>query len=421
MIRKMRRVRLILLLIALIASCTYKPPQDPNARPGKGMNLFPEWFDNMISEEYGDLYIQELPVLNNAPVQKSVEELGRRLVTAYYGDEPPPYHFQFHVVNLDIINAFALPGGHIFVFRGLLQDLDSEAELAGVLSHEMGHVVARHGTKNMSKDLLYSGILAGTVAALEAKDHEKLAVATYIIGNVGLSLGLLEYSRNYEREADWIAVHNCYRAGYNPEGMISLFDHFKNKEGKPDPRALMFFSTHPSPQERQANVLRELPKLQMAREWNQNQYGFSAMEAELKTMPPAPKDLDGKDVLALSSLNSMVSTIASSRTKKLNREYQETGTQTVKIYVPSNEEWTDTSISLRPGQRVEFHALGRNLSSGVGGVKGCIRKDETVLQNFSVGESATIEVDKAGRLFLGMEGDNLSSNEGWYAVTTRIH
>ena len=420
MARKMFRGWIGLVLIAVAASCAYKPPADPNARPGKGLNFYPEWYDSMIGEEYGDMYVQELPVLHNAPVQREVEDLGRHLVRSYYGAERPPFNFEFHVVNLDVINAFALPGGKIFVFRGLMQSLESEAELAGVLSHEMGHVVARHGTKNMSKGILYSGILLGTTAILAGEDHESLAAATFIGGSVALSLGLLKYSRDYEREADWIAVHNCYRAGYNPEGMISLFEHFRDKEGRPSPRAMMFLSSHPNPRERQENVERELPKLEMARTWSDNQFGFSNAVAELKNLPPAPKELDGKPVIALSSLDSLGNTIAASRTRKLKAEYDHSGIQTVKIFVPSNEEWTDTSIDLKAGQHVSFQATPRELSHGAGGVKGSIRKGKSDVQTFTVEGSQSIEIDSAGRLFLGISDDDYSDNSGWYVVATQI-
>lgn len=415
-----RKTSSVLFLILLIVACAYHPPADPNARPGKGLNFFPEWYDDMIGEEYGDLYVHELPVLHNAPVQQDVDELGRHLVKAYYGEQRPPYDFQFHVVNLDIMNAFALPGGQIFVFRGLMQDLGSEAELAGVLSHEMGHVVARHGTKNMSKGILWSGILAGTAAILAGEDHETLAATLYIGGSVAISLGLMKYSRDYEREADWIAVHNCYRAGYNPEAMISLFQHFKDKDGKAEPRALMFLSTHPSPEERQQNVNLELPKLQMAREWNDNRYGFSTAVAELKSLPPAPKELDGKPVMGFSTLDSLGAAVAASRVDEMKKEYKNTGVQSVRIYVPSNEEWTDTSIDLKGGQHLKFQAEGRKLSSGVGPLKVTIRKGETDLQTFSLNNSQSIEVEKDGRLFLGVSDDNLYDNEGWYIVTTQI-
>ena len=420
MARKFYRIRIALLLIALAAACTYKPPDDPNARPGKGFNIFPEWYDNMIGEEYGELYVRELPVLHNAPVQRDVDELGAHLVRAYYGAQHPPYNFRFHVVNLDIMNAFALPGGEIFIFRGLMQELNSEAELAGVLSHEMGHVVARHGTKNMSKGVLWSGILAGTAAALAGEDHEKLAAAVFIGGSVAVSLGLMKYSRDYEREADWVAVHNCYRAGYNPEGMISLFEHFKDKEGRPQPRALMFLSTHPSPEERQQNVNLQLPKLQMAREWNSNLFGFTAAVAELKSLPPAPKELDGKPALGFTTLDSLGAAVASQKVNRLKQEYKSTGVQTVKIYVPSNEEWTDTAIDLRAGQHVRFQAEGRRLSSNAGSLKATVRKGETDLQTFSLINAQSMEVEKSGRLFLGVSDDNLYDNEGWYVVTTEI-
>jgi Zn-dependent protease with chaperone function len=426
MLRNGRRF-FVLLLLVLFLSCAYKPPADPNARPGQGLNFFPVWYDNMIGAEYGELYAAQLPVLRNTRIQREVEDLGMYLVHTYYGEEVPPFDFEFYVVNLDVINAFAFPGGKIFVFRGLLEDLESEAELAGVLSHELGHVVARHGTKSMSKGVLWQSIVLTGSAVLSSKDHENLAAAAYILGTVGVSLRMLKYSRDYEREADWIAIHNVYRAGYDPDGMVTLFEHFKDKDdneagrNQPPGRLALFLSTHPGPDERQRNANQEKPKMDLSRTWNGDRFGFGEMKEELEALPPAPKEVGGTSLPALSSMDSLAKLVADGKSRDLRQEQQSYGRQTIRIFVPTSREWTETGLDLRAGQRVELQVEPHGEAADAGPVKAEVRRGSDKGKRLFFSEGQPVSIPSGGRLYFGVDDSSFTDNSGWYVVTVRIY
>lgn len=433
--RKFWTVHLILLFLIIVA-CSYKPPEDPNTRPGTGLNVFPVWMDNMLGAQYGYVYSNQLPLIKDARVYRPVEELGQYLVQTYYRNERSPFHFQFQVVDLDVVNAFALPGGKIFVFRGLIDSMGNEAELAGVMSHEMGHTVARHGTKNMSKSLMFQGLL-GIGTSLLGPEHRNLATAAYIAGSIGLSLRMLKYSRDYEREADWIGIHNIARAGYNPAAMITMFQKLEDKNKKNAPESALFLASHPAPAERRKNAEKELEKIKPTAPWKEEQFGFSQLKAELKKLPPAPKELHGRPVSGLTSLETFGSTLAEGTASELEQEFRQNGTQTVKIFVPSNEAWTDTGIILQPGWRVDFQSEGQiQLSPNgansppegtrtvlrslpLGAVIGAL-KTQTATTPFLIGKEQSIQIQEVSRLYLGVNDETPSDNSGWYEVTTRV-
>jgi len=163
-----------------------------------------------------------------------------------------PYHFK--VINGKQINAFAIPGGYIYVYRGLIETVESEAELAGVLAHEIAHVAARHGTEQFTRQLGFS-ILASVILGSNPSQLE--VIAARLFGTAGL----LAYSRSNESEADRLGVHYLYRTGYNPEGMGEFFDKLQAIH-KDKPNLLeRFFSTHPPLSNRLASVKAEMAKI----------------------------------------------------------------------------------------------------------------------------------------------------------------
>lgn len=433
----------IALLLLICLSCSYKPPNNPEGKPGHGFNLFPEWFDNMLSAEYGQAYQEELPMLDDSRAQRTVEAIGWDMVHAYYGPQAPPFQFNFHVINLDVVNAFCLPGGSIFVFRGLLDKLDSADELAGVLAHEMGHAVARHGTKDLSKQIAYSSALAIGASVLNEK-HENLAAAVYLAGTLGISVGMLKHSRDHEREADWIGIHTVYKAHYNPEGMVQLFKLFSSLEKSKAPGALMFLSTHPGPTERSKNVDLEIQKLDLNQQWLTEDHGFASMKSELSHMPPAPKKWKGWDESSLVSANSLVSAVVNGKAQELEEERRTSGTQTIKIFVPSNEKWVDTKLDLKSGQSAKLTASGTIqwgskaedtcgpdgtssngfLATKTDAPKGAIIAkigDTTDESDFElIGSRGRLYTATAGRLYLGVNDDNNDDNSGWFVVQVQI-
>jgi len=196
---------------------------------------------------------KQLPLLPDSdPVTKYVQNLGAQLAAHAPGEKWP---YTFHVVNQKEINAFALPGGPVFVNLGTIQAADNEAELAGVMAHEISHVVQRHGTRAASKQMaaqLPLAILGGLMG--------RGALAQ--MAQLGLSFGVGSYflknSRQAEKEADLLGADVMYDAGYDPRQMAAFF---KKIQGEGGSRAPEFLSDHPDPGNRFEYVSREAQTL----------------------------------------------------------------------------------------------------------------------------------------------------------------
>ncbi len=174
-------------------------------------------------------------------VQQYVREIGYKLASV----TPRKVDYRFYVVNSKVVNAFALPGGPVFVNRGLLLTIDNESELAGVLAHELGHINARHHAKFLEKTYgmnILLNILAITTA------NSSYYNLTMELAKISAGLLQLKFSRDQESEADELGVRFAYQAGYDPRGLISTFEKFEKMEGKNTPPE--WISTHPLPETR---------------------------------------------------------------------------------------------------------------------------------------------------------------------------
>lgn len=186
---------------------------------------------------------------NNDPTLNAyVRNLGQRLVA----QTPAPFNqlpWQFHVVQSDEINAFAIPGGHVYVNTGLIKNSDNAAELAGVMAHEISHVTARHSTEQISRQYGLQ-ILAGLVLGQNPGQLAQIAASIAAGG------ALARFSRQAEEEADERGIQVMAAAGYNPIGMATMFDELLEHQRTQPSRVEQFFSTHPLTAER-ARVARE--------------------------------------------------------------------------------------------------------------------------------------------------------------------
>jgi predicted Zn-dependent protease len=181
--------------------------------------------------------------LNNDPaVNAYIQNMGQRIVQ----QAAPPFNqlpWQFHVVQDDAINAFAIPGGHVYVNTGLIKNADNAAELAGVMAHEISHVLARHSTEQLSRQYGLS-VIAGAV--LGQNPGQLTQIAAQIVAGGALA----RFSRQAEEEADNIGIQAMAAAGYNPNGMPSMFEELlEHRQGQPG-RVEQFFSTHPLTEDR---------------------------------------------------------------------------------------------------------------------------------------------------------------------------
>jgi Zn-dependent protease with chaperone function len=227
---------------------------------------------------------QQMPMLNDARIEDFAERIGDRLVDVIPSDyRQPEFRYSFDVVNLREINAFALPGGPMFLHRGMIAAARSEAEVAGVMAHEIAHVVLRHGTAQATKGQKFQlGALAGQVvgAVIGGRTGAVLSQGSQI----GLGTWFLKYGREYEREADLLGAQLMARAGYDPRAMASMFQTIEKQGGGGAPE---FLSSHPNPGNRVQAINREAAMLTV--EGNRGSAGeIQAIHARLNQMPQAP-------------------------------------------------------------------------------------------------------------------------------------
>lgn len=224
-----------------------------------------------------------------------VKQVGRRL--AAVSDRDLPY--EFTVINESVPNAWALPGGKISINRGLLTEMESEAELAAVLGHEIVHSAARHGAQSASRGMLLQGaVLAGGLAVGAATEDERYTQAALLGGMVGAQLVSQRYSREAEREADRYGMIYMKRAGYDPQGAVDLQQTFvRLSEGRRADLFSALFASHPPSQERVANNRQMLAELGAGGEIGRERYQRAI--AELEQAQPAYEAYDeGRKALA---------------------------------------------------------------------------------------------------------------------------
>ncbi|MFZ2490756.1 MAG: M48 family metallopeptidase [Thermoanaerobaculia bacterium] len=190
--------------------------------------------------------------LNNDPAANAyVRGLGQKIVARTPMANLP---WEFHVVDDPTINAFAIPGGHVYVHSGLIAAADNASELAGVMAHEISHVVARHSTEQLSRQQGLS-VLAGI--ALGQNPGAVQQIAAQIVAGGALA----RYSREAERESDELGLRFMFDAGYDPRGMASMFRKLLAQRESSPGRVEQFFSTHPQTEERVRDAERRAAEL----------------------------------------------------------------------------------------------------------------------------------------------------------------
>jgi beta-barrel assembly-enhancing protease len=250
-----------------------------------GWNMFSPQQDVQVGRENAAQVDKELPILQDAVVERYVNELGRRL-SAYTPNNREEYVWQFKVVNSPDINAFALPGGFIYVNRATIQAAQDEAQLAGVMAHEEGHVVMRHGTHQASTMMLAKGGLGILGGLLGGQGGSLGGQALQSIVGLGVNSAFLHNSRQAESQADQVGTYVLYQAGYDPHAMVQFFQIIEQKYPQ---RTLQFFSDHPNPENRIQKVDEEIPQLGPAKQWKTDSPEFEAVKKRVLAMPPPPK------------------------------------------------------------------------------------------------------------------------------------
>ncbi len=249
-----------------------------------GWNVFSPQQDIEIGKEVSKQAEQQQVMLNDKKVDDYLTRLGLKLAAKAPGEK---YPYQFKGVNDPNINAFALPGGFLYINRGTIEAADNEAQLAGVIGHEIGHSALRHGTNQMTKATalqLPLAVLGGVVG-----NNSIVGLLTQVGANFGAESILLKYSRDAERQADIVGTQILFDNGYDPRAMAEFFQKLEagSKNGS---RPVQFFSSHPNPENRIVAVNAEVDKMGGARSNYQNDTAdFRAIQKYVKSLPPPPK------------------------------------------------------------------------------------------------------------------------------------
>lgn len=228
----------------------------------------------------------QLPMVQDAYIQNYVNALGQRIASR---TSRADLNWQFQVVNSDVVNAFALPGGFVYVNRGVLARASNMSEIAGVLAHEIEHVVRRHSVKQMEQ-AQGANVGVGILCALTGVCQSGVAQAAINIGGTAV---FAKFSREDEVQADEGGFNNVIRAGINPRGMLTLFQKLLAEEQQSGGggNVSAWFSDHPGTSDRIADIQRMLSQTPAStlNGLATNDSGFSTMKARLAQLGPAPK------------------------------------------------------------------------------------------------------------------------------------
>jgi predicted Zn-dependent protease len=235
----------ILAVILVIIACAVNPVSGK-----KELMLFSEKQEIAIGQETDQAIRQEYGIYQDPALNEYVNRIGQGMVP---NSHRPNLKHHFAVLDTPVVNAFAAPGGYIYVTRGILALMNSEAELAAVLGHEMGHVAARHSMAQMSAQVLAQiGLVVGSVIS---KDIRKFAG----LASVGLQLLFLKFSRSDEYQADALGIRYARMARYSPGEMLRFFSALENMSGESSSHRIpTFLSTHPMTKDRIAKVKEQI-------------------------------------------------------------------------------------------------------------------------------------------------------------------
>jgi beta-barrel assembly-enhancing protease len=266
----------VLLLVLLLA---WPQVLESRVTPTHGFDLFSVQEEVQAGQEAAAQVSRQLPILPESdPVTQYIQRLGHELASHAPGEKWP---YSFHVVNQKEVNAFALPGGPVYVNVGTIQASDREAELAGVMAHEISHIVQRHGTRQASRQMMaqlplsFIGALLGRGGAL--------GQLTAMVGSVGVQSIFLHYGRQAESEADLLGTDIMYDTGFDPLALARFFAKLEEQGGSRGPQ---FLNDHPDPGNRAEAVSRELATLPRKTGYRQDSPDFRQIKDRVMSMRP---------------------------------------------------------------------------------------------------------------------------------------
>jgi predicted Zn-dependent protease len=228
----------------------------------------------------------QLPILRDSYTNQYINQLGRQIAAQA---DPRGIPYTFYVVNSDVVNAFSIPGGYVYVNRGVIERADNVSQLAGVMAHEIGHVVERHGIQQAQRAQNANTALSVLYGVLMRRNPSTAEQAGIQVGGSAVFAG---YSRTAEREADHDAILFMMKSGYNPHGLPQFFAKLMDQQQRQPSKVEQWFATHPLTQERVQATTAEInatpnsnsPRLVVdTRE-------FQNFRARVRSLTPAPQD-----------------------------------------------------------------------------------------------------------------------------------
>ncbi|HZM58473.1 MAG TPA: M48 family metalloprotease [Vicinamibacterales bacterium] len=335
--------------------------------------------DVKLGREAAAEVTKELPLLNDSRVDQYVAEIGTRLASAIPPEfRHPEFMYTFRVVNQKEINAFALPGGPMFLNRGMIEAAKTEGEMAGVMAHEMSHVALRHGTAQATKGQKFQiGSILGQIAG---------AVVGGTAGSVisqgtqfGLGTYFLKYSREYESQADILGAQMLARAGYQPREMANMFKTIEAEGGGQGPQ---WMSSHPNPKNRYEAINREAASLRVQGNGDSGQ--FASIQGRLKGMGPSYTAEEIAKGKAKSGEPTRTANRTTGRVDPPSTEYRSSRPlEFLRLSVPSN--WEEVSgdqrgVTYAPQGGYDGEAFTHGVQIGIGDKgTGDLRRDTDTL------------------------------------------
>jgi len=272
---------------------------------------------------------KEFPLLSDQDIESYVNEVGQSIVRAIPAEfREPRFHYTFKVVNAGEINAFALPGGPMFVNRGMIEAAKTEGEMAGVMGHEISHVVLRHATAQATEAQKFQiGAVLGQIAGgvIGGGLGEVIGMGSQI----GFGAGALKYSRKYESQADILGAQLIARIGYDPRDLANMFRTIQEQGGRGAPEWL---SSHPDPGKRYERIEQEARLLHIESSGTRDSATFRRIQQRLRAMPAAPK---AKQPGQVQSEPSSAGTY-SGRVEPPSSGYRQVQTNRIQLGVPDN-------------------------------------------------------------------------------------
>jgi beta-barrel assembly-enhancing protease len=225
-----------------------------NRNPGKGLDFYSIEKEIALGKQLAQQVEKSSRMIDDPVVTEYVNRVGQNLVRNSDARVP----FTIKVIDSDEVNAFALPGGFFYVNSGLILKANEESELAGVMAHEISHVICRHGTKQATKaDLMQIGAMAAMIFV----PYGWAGYGIYEGMNLAIPLTFLKFSRDAEREADFLGIQYMYKAGYDPNSYVAFFERIEADEKRRPGTIPKMFSTHPPTPDRIESAQKEIARL----------------------------------------------------------------------------------------------------------------------------------------------------------------